>query len=56
MKLELFNNSTKPFYVNTAPQLLDTINNWRCSFSMGNYTAEEKLQATLRYLNGKGYL
>jgi transposase len=36
-----------------APQLLDTSNNWRSSFYMVKFTSEEKLQAALRYLNGK---
>src|SRR5690606_28610243 len=27
-------------------------NNWRCSFSMAKFTAEDKLQAVNRYLNG----
>jgi len=32
--------------------MLDTTNNWRCSFSMAKFSAEEKLKAVIRYLNG----
>ena len=38
--------------LNCTPIVRHNLTNWRCSFSMAKFSAEEKLQAVARYLNG----